>query len=45
MVRKCVYIKQLGVQNIYDLIDKETKGRFETRNPTDDQKVNMKNMG
>ena len=26
--------EKLGVENIYYLIDKELKGRFETRNPT-----------
>ena len=29
--------KMLVVQNIYDLIDKEIKDRFETRNQTDEQ--------
>ena len=29
--------EKFGVENIYDLIDKEIKGRFETRNPTDEQ--------
>ena len=28
--------EKLGVENIYDLIDKEIKGRFETKNPTDE---------
>ena len=28
--------KKLSVENIYDLIDKWIKGRFETRNPTDE---------
>ena len=37
MVKKCVYIKKLAFQNIYDLIDKEIKGRFETKSPTDEQ--------
>lgn len=36
--RKYVLIqKMLVVQNICDLIDKEIKDRFETRNPTDEQ--------
>ena len=25
-----------GVQNVYDLIDKKIKGRFQTKNPTDE---------
>ena len=29
--------KDLGVQNIYDLVDKESKGRYETKNPTKQQ--------
>ena len=29
--------EKLGVENIYDLIDKEIKGRFETGNPTNEQ--------
>ena len=38
MVKKCVYTKKkLGVLNIYDMIDKEIKGRFKTKNPTDEQ--------
>ena len=27
----------LGVENIYDLVDKEMKGRFEYGDPTDEQ--------
>ena len=26
--------ERLGVQNIYDLVHKEIKGKFETKNPT-----------
>ena len=26
--------KRLGLQNIHDLVHKETKGKFETKNPT-----------
>ena len=29
--------EKLGVENIYDLIDKKIKGRFETKNPLDEQ--------
>ena len=29
--------EKLGVENIYDLIDKEIHGRFQTRNPTNEQ--------
>ena len=28
--------EKLGAENIYDLIDKEIKDRFETRNPTNE---------
>ena len=28
---------KLSVENIYDLIDKEIKGKFETKNPTKKQ--------
>ena len=39
MVKKYGYTeKKIDVKSIYDLIDKEFKGRFETRNPTDEQK-------
>ena len=37
--------EKLGVENIYDLIDKEMKGRFETRNPTDEQTREYKRHG
>ena len=29
--------EKLGVENIYDLIDKEVEGRFENKNPTNEQ--------
>ena len=29
--------EKVGVENIYDLIDKETKTKFQTRNPTNEQ--------
>ena len=29
--------EKLSVENIYDLIDKEIKGKFETKNPTKKQ--------
>ena len=37
--------EKLGFQNIYDLIDKEIKGRFETRNPTVEQIREYKGHG
>ena len=37
--------EKLGVENIYDLIDKEIKGRFKTRNPTDGQSREYKRYG
>ena len=37
--------RKLGVENIYDLIDKETKGRSETRNPTDEETREYKRHG
>ena len=33
----------LGVENIYDLVDKEMKGRFENGDPTDEPE-NIKDM-
>ena len=33
------------VENIYNLIDKEIKGRFETRNPTNEQIIEYKGHG
>ena len=27
--------EKVGVENIYDLIDKEIEGKFKTKNPTD----------
>ena len=29
--------EKLGFENIYDLIGKERKGKFETKNPTNEQ--------
>ena len=29
--------EKLGVENIYDLIDKEVRGRFENKDPTNEQ--------
>ena len=37
--------EKLGVENIYDLIDKEIKGKFETRNPTNEQIIECKKHG
>ena len=37
--------EKLGEKNIYDLIDKEIKGRFETRNPTNEQIREYKRHG
>ena len=37
--------EKLGVENIYDLIDKEIKGKFETRNPTNEQIIEYKKHG
>ena len=37
--------KKLGVENIYDLIDKEIKGKFETNNPTKQQIKEYKRNG
>ena len=37
--------ERLGVQSIYDLIDKEIKGGFETKNPTNEQKSEYKKHG
>ena len=37
LLRKKHIGETLGVENIDDLIDKEIKGRFETRNPTNEQ--------
>ena len=37
--------KELDVENIYDLIDKEIKGKFETNNPTDEQIRKYKRHG
>ena len=34
--------KKLVVKSIYEMIDKEIKDRSETRNPTDEQIVNIK---
>ena len=36
---------KLGVKNIYDLIDKKIKVRFETKNPTDEQIGEYKRHG
>ena len=33
------------VENIYNLIDKEIKGRFQTRNPTNEQIIEYKRHG
>ena len=35
----------LDVENIYDLIDKEIKGKLETTNPTKKKSENIKDMG
>ena len=35
----------LGVENIYDLVDKEMKGRFENGDPTDEQTRKYKRHG
>ena len=37
--------EKLGVEKIYYLIDKEIKGRFETRNPTNEQIREYKRHG
>ena len=37
--------RELDVENIYDLIDKEIKGRFESNNPTDEQIKKYKRYG
>ena len=37
--------ENLSVGNIYDLIDKEVKGKFETKNPTDEQIREYKRHG
>ena len=36
--------EELSAENIYDLIDKEIRGRFEARKPTDEQIREMKGM-
>ena len=36
-LRKKDIKERLGVENIYDLIDKEIKSKFETKNPTNEQ--------
>ena len=38
-------IEKLGVENSYDLIDKEIKGKFETKNPTNEQIREYKRHG
>ena len=37
--------EKLGVENIYDLIDKEIKGKFGTNNPTEEQTKEDKRHG
>ena len=37
--------EKLGVKNIYDLIDKEIKGKFKTNNPTEQQIKEYKRHG
>ena len=37
--------EKLGVENSYDLIDKEMKGKFETKNPTNEQLREYKRHG
>ena len=37
--------EKIGVKNIYDLIDKETKGKFKTNNPTKQQIKDYKRHG
>ena len=44
-LRNKVIGEKLGVENTYDLIDKEIKGRFENRNPTDEQIREYKRHG
>ena len=37
--------KDIEDENIYDLIDKKVKGRFETKNPTNEQIREYKRQG
>ena len=37
--------EKLGVENIYDLIDKEIKSKFEIRNPTNEKIREYKRHG
>ena len=37
--------EKVGVENIYNLVQKEIKGRFETRNPTNEQIREYKRHG
>ena len=37
--------ERLNVENIYDLVDKKIKGRFEARNPTKEQISKYKKHG
>ena len=37
--------EKVGVENIYDLIDKEIEGKFKTKNPTDEQIREYKRHG
>ena len=43
-VRKKDIGEKLGIEDIYDLIDKELKGRFETRNPTKKPELMVRNL-
>ena len=36
--------RELDVKNIFDLVDKETKGKFETNYPTEHKLESIKNM-
>ena len=44
-LRNKVIGEKLGVTNMNDLIDKEIKGKFETRNPTNEQIREYKRHG